>query len=153
MKLLLQPINYSLIPKWIPIALLILAFVGFADATYLTIEHYQNEIPPCTIGGCESVLTSQYAQVIGVPVSLLGSVYYLFLIILLFLFLDYKKEIFLRIPLLFSILGAVASLGFMFVMIFIIKAFCQYCVLSAITSISIFLLSYWSLYLSRKVQG
>lgn len=155
MKRLLTPLNLNRIPKWIPIALIIIALIGFADAAYLTVEHYQNKIPPCAIGGCETVLTSEYSQIIGIPVSLVGSVYYLILLILLFLFLDTKKEIFLRIPKLLSILGALASFGFVYVMVFVIKEFCPYCAVSAVTSTLIFLLSSWSLYLSHyssKVQ-
>lgn len=151
-NLLKTPLQLQRIPKWIPIVLLIVAFIGFADATYLTVEHYQNKIPPCTIGGCESVLTSQYAQVLGMPVSLLGAIYYLIVIISLFLYLDTKKELFLRIPMLLSVFGALASLGFMYVMIFVIKAFCQYCVLSALSSLTIFGFSLWSLCSSQKVQ-
>lgn len=152
-NLLTTPLQLQRIPKWVPLILLAIALVGFADATYLTIEHYQNEIPPCTIGGCESVLTSQYSQIIGIPVSLFGSLYYFVLIVLLFLYLDTKKEIFLRIPVLFSVLGALASLGLMYIMIFVIKAFCQYCVVSALTSISIFCLSLWMRCLSPRAQG
>ncbi len=133
-----RKLNSNLIPKWIPVALLILALIGFADATYLTVEHYQNKIPPCTIGGCETVLTSQYSSVLGVPVSLFGAVYYLIILILLFIHIDTKKEIFLRVPLLLSILGLIASLGLMYLMIFVIKAFCPYCAVSALTSIIIF---------------
>lgn len=151
-SLLTTPLQLQRIPKWIPIAVLAIALIGFADATYLTVQHYQNKIPPCTIGGCESVLTSQYAQILGMPVSLLGALYYLIIIISLFIYLDTKKELFLRAPMMLSVLGALASLGFMYVMIFVIKAFCPYCVVSAFTSLAIFGFSLWSLYLSRKVQ-
>ncbi len=156
MKLFNQKINLSIIPAWIPIVVLIVALAGFADAVYLTIEHYSNVIPPCNIGGCETVLTSRYSQVIGVPVSLIGSVYYLFISVLLLVYLDTKKEIYLRIPFLVSILGIITSLWFIFLMIFVIKAFCPYCAVSATTSTIIFVLAYYSLlksqYLLRQVQ-
>lgn len=151
-SLLMTPLQPQRIPKWIPIAVLAIALIGFADATYLTVQHYQNKIPPCTIGGCESVLTSQYAQILGMPVSLLGALYYLIIIISLFIYLDTKKELSLRVPILLSVLGALASLGFMYVMIFVIKAFCPYCVVSALTSLTIFGFSLWMLCSSRRVQ-
>ncbi len=150
-KLLTTPLQPQRIPKWIPIALLVLALIGFADATYLTIEHYKNEIPPCTIGGCESVLTSQYAQIFGIPVSLIGSLNYLVFVVLLMLYLDTKKEIFLRIPALLSVFGALASLAFMYIMVFAIKAFCQYCVVSAVISLSIFSVSLWLVLRSQNL--
>ena len=147
MKLFQQKINLLTIPKWIPVLLLVIAVIGFADATYLTVEHYQNEIPPCTIGGCETVLTSVYASVLGIPMSLLGALYYLVIAVSLIVFLDAKKELALRIPSLFSVFGLLASLWFTFLQIFIIKAFCPYCAVSAITSITIFI---FSVYLLKK---
>lgn len=133
------------IPKWLPIAILIISLIGFADATYLTIEHYQNKIPPCTTSGCETVLTSQYSEVFGVPVSLFGSVYYLVIAILVIAYLDTKKEIMIRLPMLLSVLGFISSLWFVFVMAFLIKSYCQYCLVSASTSTIIFLISAYSL--------
>jgi uncharacterized membrane protein len=141
MKLFQQKINLARIPKWIPIVVLIIAIIGFADATYLTVEHFKNVIPPCTVGGCETVLTSSYSQVLGIPVSLFGTVYYFIIMILMIVFLDTKKELALRIPSLLSILGGLASLYFIILMVFVIKEFCQYCALSALTSLSIFAFS------------
>jgi len=152
-NLFLTPLQLARIPRWIPIILIILALIGFADAAYLTIEHYQNEIPPCTIGGCETVLTSQYAEIAGLPVSLFGAKYYLTLLIILFIYLDSKKEIFLRIPLLLSTLGALASLSLMFIMFFIIKSFCLYCTISAIVSLTIFIISIYAIAKSRNNQA
>lgn len=141
MKLSKIQLNNILIPKWLPIFLLIIALIGFGDSTYLTFEHFQNEIPPCTIGGCESVLTSTYSEFIGIPVAIFGAIYYLFMMIMLFLYIDLKKEIYIRIPVLISIIGLLASLWFSFLQLFIIKAFCPYCVVSGITSLIIFITS------------
>ena len=148
--LLKTPLQLQQLPKWIPVALLVIALIGFADATYLTVKHYQNEIPPCTIGGCESVLSSAYATVAGIPVSLTGAIYYFLLSILLFIFLDTKKEIFLRIPLLLSVFGVLASIWFSFLQLFVIKAFCPYCVVSAITSTLIFAVAVYVFVRNKK---
>ena len=147
MTLLKRKINTSLIPKWMPIVLLLVAIIGFADATYLTVEHFQNVIPPCTIGGCETVLTSQYATIAGIPMSLVGALYYLVIAILLIVFLDTKKELAIRSSSLLSVLGALASVYFIILMIFVIKEFCQYCALSALTSLIIFA---FSVYILKK---
>lgn len=147
MTLLQRKINTSLIPKWVPIVLLVVAIIGFADATYLTVEHFQNVIPPCTIGGCETVLTSQYSSVAGIPVSLFGAVYYLVMAILLIVFLDAKKELAIRSSSLLSILGGIASIYFIILMVFVIKEFCQYCALSALTSLTLFA---FSVYILKK---
>ncbi len=148
-NLLKTPLSLQRIPKWIPTVLLIVAFIGFADATYLTVKHFENAIPPCSIGGCESVLTSIYAKIFGIPVALFGAVYYLTLAISLFIFFDTKKEIFLRIPILLSVLGLIATIYFSFLQIFVIKAFCLYCAISALTSFIIFGIS---VYVMKKFK-
>lgn len=151
-KLLKTPLLIQRISKWIVIMLVVVALIGFADATYLTVEHYQNKIPPCTIGGCETVLTSSYSQIIGIPVSLLGAIYYLFILIFLILYIDLKKEIFLRIPLIASIFGLLASIWFSYLQIFVIKAFCQYCAISAMTSLIIFISAFYIFSQDHEIQ-
>ena len=142
--LLKQKLNNIIIPKWIPIALLFIALIGFSDATYITVNHYMNKIPPCTLSSCETVLNSPYANILGNPVSLFGAIYYLLIIIFVFAYLDTKKEIFLRIPIMLSVIGFIFSLWFMFVMAFIIKAYCQYCIFSALSSAGIFIVSIYT---------
>ena len=133
------------IPKWILIVLVTVAIIGFADSVYLTIEHFQNRIPPCTIGGCETVLTSKYAEFFGIPVSLLGSIYYFLLALFSLLFIDFKKEILLKIPFVFLFFGVLASIWFSYLQIFVIKAFCPYCAVSAIISLTVFLMTFFLL--------
>lgn len=129
------------LPKWILNTLLVVALIGFADATYLTVEHFANTIPPCSIGGCEIVLTSAYSEILGIPVSLFGAIFYLLIAISLFVYRDTQKSIFLVMPLMASALGFVASVSLIFVMMFVLKAFCPYCLVSAITSTTIFVIA------------
>lgn len=49
-----------------------LAVAGAAIAGYLTYVHYAHVQPLCTTGGCEKVQASKYAELLGVPVALLG---------------------------------------------------------------------------------
>ena len=137
-NLLTKPIQ--IIPKWLVIAIVILALIGFGDATYITVKHYQGIIPPCSIEGCETVLTSKYSEIFGIPVSLFGAIYYFIVILSLFIYFDTKKDIFLKIPMILSIAGFFGSLYFVSIMAFVLKAFCQYCAISAFSSISIFVL-------------
>lgn len=119
--------------------LFVVAAIGFADATYLTIEHYANKIPPCVIGSCETVLSSSYATVAGIPVALGGAIYYFIILVLLLLYIDMKKEIILRSALLFTTVGFLASVYFFFIQAFVLHAFCQYCLISALTSTILFI--------------
>jgi uncharacterized membrane protein len=122
------------------IACLIFAFIGFLDATYLTILHYRNAIPPCTVtGGCESVLTSQYSVILGVPLSLLGSLFYLTMIFFALAVIFSKRKIFAHGLFLNAVSGLFVSAVLFFVQFFILKAFCQYCLLSEVISLAIFI--------------
>ena len=119
----------------------ILSFLGFLDATYLTILHYKQTIPPCTIGNCERVLTSQYATVLGIPTALFGSLFYLSIIILSLLILTNYKKIFVNLFYLLAASGFGVSLFLLYIQAFILHSFCQYCLISATTSIGIFILA------------
>ncbi len=137
--------------SWLPITLLITPGFGFIDATYLTTQHYLGSPVACSIlKGCEQVTTSAYSSIGGIPVALLGSIYYLTVIILAVCFLDSKKDYFLDIIAKISPFGFLASLYFVYLQIFIIKAICIYCMGSAITSTLIFILGMF--YLIKKHQ-
>ena len=122
------------------IASIIFGFLGFLDATYLTILHYKNAFPPCTVtGGCETVLTSQYSVILGVPISLLGSLFYLLIIFFgLAVFLN-KRKVFAHGLFLTAFSGLFVSAVLFFVQLFEIKSFCQYCLLSEAISLAIFI--------------
>ena len=129
----------NLIKSNLFIILLALSFLGFLDSVYLTILHYKNAFPPCSItSGCEKVLTSAYSMLGPMPLALFGSIFYLAVIILcLFLITNYKK-IYLNIlyPLVF--VGFIVSVILFGVQAFILRSFCQYCVISEIISFLIF---------------
>lgn len=122
------------------IACLLFSFLGFLDATYLTILHYKNAFPPCSVtGGCETVLTSQYSVILGVPISLLGSLFYLLLMFFALAVLLDKRKIFAHGLFLTAFSGLFVSAVLFFVQFFILKAFCQYCLLSEAISLVIFI--------------
>lgn len=115
--------------------LIFVGVIGFSDATYLTIKHYRNEIPPCSIThGCGQVTASPYSKILGIPVALLGAIYYLAVLAGTLAYLDTKNEQLLGLTAVATWAGLVMSLWFLGVQAFIIKAFCQYCLLSAVTS-------------------
>lgn len=127
--------------KTLVIIFLLVALVGFLDATYLTVKHYANAIPPCSVlHGCETVLTSPYATIGEVPISLIGSAYYLMLFLLGVLYLDTKKEIVLRRAAQFTWIGLLTSGGLVSLQLLVIRAICLYCMASAITSTLLFIL-------------
>lgn len=125
----------------IAVLFLALGLIGFLDAGFLTIEHYRAAPVPCSITeGCEEVLTSEYAQVRGIPVALFGSIYYFSIMVFSFLFLTRRGPWLLYASVL-SAAGLAASLWFVYLQLFVIKAICQYCMLSAADSTVLFLAS------------
>ena len=53
------------------------AFAGFVLSMYLTLVHYRGYVSPCfVVHGCEQVQTSRYSVVLGIPVALLGTVFF-----------------------------------------------------------------------------
>ena len=136
-----QPLPHPLrVSKTIAIAFLIIAAIGFFDASYLTFQHFFSGPLPCLTGGCEIVTTSEYSTIIGIPVALLGALYYFSQLILLIAYFESKSLVPLKLAAQISIAGLLASLYFVSLQLFIIKAICQYCMLSAITSTLLFFL-------------
>ena len=136
-RLLREPLKP--VPTSLAIFLLVIALLGFADSTYLTIEHYKGVIPPCTIvSGCEAVLTSTYSVVLGIPVSLLGAIYYFLILVGVFAYIEGRNEKLLRMALLVTVLGFIFSMWFLIVQAFILQAWCLYCLISTGTSTILF---------------
>lgn len=128
------------IPNWPPICFLIFSAIGFVDATYLTVKHFLGTPIPCAIlQGCEQVTNSQFATIFGIPVALLGSGYYLTVLLLSVIYLDTRKLAALKLAAFATFFGMLASLWFVFLQIFIIKAICLYCMVSATTSTLLFI--------------
>lgn len=127
------------IPKWLPILFLVGGFIGFVDASYLSVLHYKNIIPPCTVlGECEIVLTSKYAVMRGVPTALFGAFYYLAVVIFSILYFDTKQAKYIFTAIGVITVGLVFTLWFLYLQAFVIKAFCEYCLLSAGITITLF---------------
>lgn len=123
------------------VILLLLSVAGFFDSAYLTIPHYKNIIPPCTIAkGCETVLTSQFSTILGIPIALLGSLFFLTLIFLLLL--ESKQNGFFKFFKLLILAGVAVSIILFFIQAFILHAFCQYCLLSEAIIFTIFIVSF-----------
>ena len=113
------------------VAAVLLSLVGLVDALYLTIEHVTGQSVQCTItSGCSEVLSSSYAVVAGFPLAALGAAAY-FTVFSLATLAAFKYQ-FAR-PLLFVLVAAMflVSLWLVYLQAFVIREFCQYCLLSA----------------------
>src|SRR3989339_12997 len=129
----------SKIDKWYVPLMMVLSFGGFIDATYLTISYFKGASLVCNFStGCNQVTSSAYSTVFGLPVALLGLGFYVTVLVLTVAYFDWRKDWLPKIILGISTLAFGFSLWFVWVMIFVIKAFCQYCLVSAVLSTAIF---------------
>lgn len=129
----------------------VLAMIGAIDTGAITLKRWGLLGPlscPGGAEGCDKVLNSVWGSLFGQPLSLFGFLAYATVLLLAILPLVLPGE--LRTSLagrswwgLFLISGGmtVFSLLLMGLLIFKIKAFCFFCVLSAILSLSLFVLS------------
>ena len=123
--------------KWIYFVIALLAVVGLGDALYLTIQHMTGTSVPCSVtSGCEEVLTSSYAQVGGFPLAAIGAVAYfsVFSLSILAVF-GYQGARKLLLPLVATMV--LVSLWLFYLQAVVIRAFCQFCLLSAAITIAL----------------
>ncbi len=125
--------------KKIAVIFIILAILGFIDASYLTIEHYRDASVVCfIINTCDLVLQSSYATIGSIPVSFLGVAYYLGIFLFsLISFIRKNEKLFFATALL-TIFGLLASLWFVYIQVFILHSLCFYCLFSALDSMTLF---------------
>jgi uncharacterized membrane protein len=120
---------------WPYVTTALLSLVGLGDAIYLTIQDLTGVTLQCTIiSGCSEVLNSKYAHVGPIPLALLGAVAY-FLVFSLAILIVFGYG-FAR-PLL-SVLVALMflmSVWLLYLQAFVIRHFCQYCLLSAAVTV------------------
>jgi uncharacterized membrane protein len=119
----------------------VVALLGFIDAVYLTTKYYSGNINCSVISGCQEVLSSQYSAIVGIPLALLGALYYLFVLIAAMLYIDSQNKWALKIIFIFPTIGFIFSIWLTYLQAYVIKAFCQYCILSALTSTLLFIMS------------
>lgn len=131
--------------KRISVALiLVFAFFGLADSIYLA-QHALNGTPLlCDVqnfSGCNTVASSQYSRIFGIPLAEFGVLFYSIIFVLAALELVIFDQLLRRMLQLISLVGVLSSSYFIFVQMYIINAFCIYCFASALIALCIFVLA------------
>jgi uncharacterized membrane protein len=118
-----------------------LAAIGLAIAGYLTIVHYSGGDPACLAGGggCSKVQESDYAELLSVPVPLIGLVGYLVVLASAALTGDRGR----MLGLFATVIGFGFSLYLTYLELFVIEAICQWCVASAAVMTAAFAFALW----------
>jgi uncharacterized membrane protein len=112
-------------------AVAVVAIVGLADATYLTVQALTGETLSC--GGspdCSRVLGSSYSKLGGIPVAMLGALAY-FTVFTCATFAAFGYARAPKLLILVAVAMFLATLWFLYVQAFLLHAYCRYCLFSA----------------------
>lgn len=124
----------------LPFLAAVVALLGLADAVYLTIHHFTAVPVPCGEGfDCGAVLTSQYAEIFGIPIAIFGAIAYFsaFSLAILAAFGNRLAWMLFGGQVTFMMLFTV---WLVYLQGFVIEAFCQFCLISAGITLMLFIL-------------
>ena len=139
------------VDRWPRLVMAVLASIGAVDTGLITLKRWQI-VPelacPVTGDGCDIVLNSPWATVLGQPLALFGFLAYATVLVMAVAPLLVPKQNrwqFNRAtwPLLMPLCLAMAvfSISLVVLMVVVIQAFCFFCLLSAILSVLLFLIA------------
>lgn len=121
----------------LPVAAAFVAVLGLADSVYLTVHHLTAEPVPCSIiSGCETVLTSAYAEIAGVPLAAFGAVAYFIAFALALLAAFGNRTTWLLFGVQVALMAAFTA-WLIYLQGYVIGAFCQFCLISAATTFTL----------------
>lgn len=110
------------------------SLIGLADSIYLTVEHVSGRSVRCTIvQGCSEVLSSPYATVQGIPLAAIGAFAY-FIVFSLATLSAFGYRFTGKLLAVVVTLMLLTSLWLIYLQAFVIHAFCQFCLLSALVT-------------------
>ena len=124
--------------------IVLVALVGLFVAVYLLLYHlgFYGALV-CGTGSCETVQTSKYARFLGQPVPLWGTLWYAGLLVLALLGLGpFAGKRGLDVLLALATTGGLLFSTYLTtVELFILRAVCMWCVISAVLTVAIFVLA------------
>jgi len=131
----------------------VLSLPGSAVAAYLTYSHWADRPTVCGgIGECELVQTSKYSDIAGVPVALLGLLYFVAMAFLALTRITRIKWMpgeleWVQPAALSMALSATAFVAYLtYVELFVLEAICVWCVALATLTVVSLLLAVWGLF-------
>lgn len=132
-----------IVPRWLPITSLALVVIGLALSVYLTYEHYTASATlACSDNGvvnCLQVTTSAQSKVFGIPVALLGLVYFVAMLPACLPAAWRSRSPWLRSG---RIAAGIVGIGFVFYLLyaelFTIGKICLYCTGVHVVTIALF---------------
>ncbi len=127
------------------IAICVLGLCGFMVAKHIRQHKKAGKLLVCPIKfDCNTVVNSDYSKFFGIPVEILGMTYYalIFFSYLSFIFLpDVLPNILIGLMIVLSNIAFIFSVYLIGVQIFALKKGCSWCIVSALISSAIFILT------------
>lgn len=111
----------------------ILALLGVSVSIHLTLIKTSGNTFSCTLGQCGTVQDSKYAEIFGMPIVILGLIYYVTLLTLIRAKLNKPTQA-------WALWGLAFSSYLTIIELFVLKAICGWCVISFVIIILINLL-------------
>lgn len=140
---------------WALVAIIVLGVIGLGISGYLTYTHFNEAALVCSVGGCETVQSSQYSTIGPVPVAMLGVAMFAAVIGLAGLRLSQRELVSNETVSMLAwgmlLTGILYYVYLTYVELFVLNAICQWCVLSSFAAVGIFGLE--SAYLYRTVMS
>ena len=117
--------------RWQPVTTLLLSLAGLGVSIYLTITHFDKVLLVCDTNAtinCEKVTTSPQSEILGIPVAMLGLLFFVPMILLCLpaAWRSADRRIHLA-RLVLSVTGVGMILYLIIAELFIIKAICLWC--------------------------
>ncbi len=137
------------------IAGILLAILGAVDSAYLLWLKLSGQVAACQgIGDCEAVNSSRYAEMGGIPVALFGLLAYLLILLLFSMELKFPEwqDGLLLATFGIALAGTLYSFYLTYLEIFVLKAICPFCVVSAVIIIVILMISILRLYVAYSSE-
>lgn len=113
-----------------------LASIGVSETAYLIQMRRSHKQPICVIGNsCTDVLNSSYSKVFGIPADVLGLIYYSCVSVLTAILVIGipPQDVWENVMTVSVVLGSIVSLGAIYIQWRVLRAWCSWCVMSAIT--------------------
>jgi uncharacterized membrane protein len=116
---------------------MLISLIGLADSVYLTVQHLTGQSVRCTVSsGCSAVLSSPYATFAGVPTAAFGALAYF----AAFSFATLATFGYGRARIGLALLIApmlITTLWLLYVQVFVLRAYCEFCLLSAAATLTL----------------
>ena len=114
----------------------LIALMGLFVAIYMSYSKIVGAPVICGLSSCEEVSNSPYAYILNIPIAFYGLTFYALAFVSSGLYKNIKLMFFL------ALVGVCFTGYFTFIEAFVIKAWCQWCLVSAWLSFVLLIISY-----------